>query len=130
MFTYAYIRVSTDKEEIENQRLEILRYANEKKFCHQKVDFSCQKIRFSLRRIKEDQKAIKDIKELKGTVSDRFSVKFDFIKGIEPGKIKSKEQLEKLSERDCVKIQRNKKRTHRLKKQTTKSYEGKRNMRV
>ncbi|MEO2069616.1 MAG: recombinase family protein [Desulfurobacteriaceae bacterium] len=31
MSTYAYIRVSTDKQETENQRFEILRYANEKK---------------------------------------------------------------------------------------------------
>jgi DNA invertase Pin-like site-specific DNA recombinase len=29
--TYAYIRVSTDKQETENQRFEILKYANEKK---------------------------------------------------------------------------------------------------
>jgi DNA invertase Pin-like site-specific DNA recombinase len=29
--TYAYIRVSTDKQDVENQRYEILRYANEKK---------------------------------------------------------------------------------------------------
>ncbi|WP_457569176.1 recombinase family protein [Desulfurobacterium sp.] len=31
MATYAYIRVSTDKQDVENQRYEILRYANEKR---------------------------------------------------------------------------------------------------
>jgi putative DNA-invertase from lambdoid prophage Rac len=31
MATYAYIRVSTDKQETENQRFEILKYANRKK---------------------------------------------------------------------------------------------------
>jgi DNA invertase Pin-like site-specific DNA recombinase len=31
MGTYAYIRVSTDKQDVENQRYEILKYANEKK---------------------------------------------------------------------------------------------------
>ena len=31
MVTYAYIRVSTNKQETENQKLEILKYANEKK---------------------------------------------------------------------------------------------------
>jgi len=31
MAVYAYIRVSTDKQDVENQRYEILKYANEKK---------------------------------------------------------------------------------------------------
>jgi len=31
MAVFAYIRVSTDKQETENQRFEILKYANEKK---------------------------------------------------------------------------------------------------